>query len=136
MKQLARQDSHKAAVLAIAWDVDSPQGVDRLFRNAWRVVPDPDTYEFVRTPEYQAKLFWHSGYFAGDCDDAATMGASILCALNQSCWLTAIRRYGELDYSHVYVSCLTAYGPLDIDPIVPPDKLPIADVIHSMRVDV
>jgi hypothetical protein len=64
------------------------------------------------------------------------MGASVLCALNWPCWLTAIRRYGEIDFSHVYVSCLTAYGQLDIDPIVPADKMPIADVMDSMRVDV
>lgn len=100
------------------------------------MVPDPEEFEFVRSPQFQAEEYFDSGYLQGDCDDAATFAAGLLCAIGYPCKLIAIRRPHDSDFSHVY--CSAREGPylVDIDPIVPAHRMPIplSEIIETMEV--
>jgi hypothetical protein len=91
----------------------------------WRVVPDPDEYEFVRAPKLQAEQYFASGTLEGDCDDSATLAACLLTALNCPCALIAIRRPNETEFSHVWTRATECGFNVDIDPIVPAYRMPI-----------
>jgi len=98
------------------------------------VVPDPDEYEFVRAPKLQAEIYLESGTLEGDCDDASTLSACLLRALRWPCVITAIRRPGEADFSHVFTTAYEAGYRVDIDPIVPVYRMPITDIVEVMQV--
>jgi hypothetical protein len=65
-----------------------------------------------------------SGRFEGDCDDAATLAASVLTALGYPVLLVAVRMPTDPEFSHVFAR-VPFRPPLDIDPIVPAEHLPI-----------
>ena len=75
---LALRDQAHPAVRQAADQLGSPAALDEFFRAAWRIVPDPDYVEFISSPARQLALFSERGYLSGDCDDAATLAASIL----------------------------------------------------------
>jgi transglutaminase-like putative cysteine protease len=103
----------------------SPVYIDQFFRLTWSVVPDPDEYEFIRAPRLQAETFLQTGRLEGDCDDAATLAASMLRSLNWPCVLIAIRRPNDTDFSHVWCAAVENGVQVDIDPIVPAYRMPI-----------
>lgn len=100
----------------------------------WQVVPDPDEYEFVRAPKYQAEFYFENGFLEGDCDDASVLSSSILAALGWSNVMTAIRRHGEVEFSHVFTTAYENGYRVDIDPIVPAYRMPIRDIVEIMQV--
>lgn len=102
----------------------------------WEVVPDPEEYEFVRAPKLQAEQYFDSGYLQGDCDDASTLASSLLCVVGWPHRITAIRRPGQEDFSHVFTSAYDSGYLIDIDPIVPAYRMPIpqSEIVERMEV--
>lgn len=109
--------------------------MDLWFRDNWVVVPDPENAEYVREPAWLLRFSRQCGPLAGDCDDAATLAASILHALSWPCRFVAIRLPSEKEFSHVFLRCPTWAGDLDIDPIVPAHLLPITGIAEQMELD-
>jgi hypothetical protein len=120
MRRLAVNDARSGEVQALAVSLPDPYTLDNWLRRVWEIVPDPSFAEFVRSPAYMIR----SGRFEGDCDDAATLAASVLTALGYPVLLVAIRLLSEPEFSHVFAR-VPSRPPLDIDPIVPTEHLPI-----------
>jgi len=119
MRNLARRDARSSEVLALARECRDPWGLDQWLRQTWHIVPDPSEAEYIQSPAYQIRC----GGFAGDCDDAATLAASVLIVFQVPAFFFAVRQPSEEEFSHVFVR-VPAYG-LDIDPIVPAYQIPI-----------
>lgn len=79
-----------------------------LARN-FRFVRDPIGVELLRDPEYQLRQWMTNGFIAGDCDDAAILGAALAKANGIGARFVAVgfRRNGPL--VHVY-TLLTGRG--------------------------
>lgn len=131
---LARQDCNLPIIVNLARQYPSPLYIDQFFRLAWRIVPDPDEYEFIRAPQFQAEFYLDNGYLEGDCDDASTLASCLLNSLGWPNVITAIRRPGEVDFSHVFTTAYEGDLRIDIDPIVPVYRMPIKDIIEVMQV--
>ena len=120
--------------MELASQYPSPVHIDQFFRLIWEVVPDPEEYEFVRAPKFQAEFYFETGRLEGDCDDASVLSACLLTALQWPSIITAIRRPGEIEFSHVFTSAIESGVQVDIDPIVPVYRMPIRDIAEVMQV--
>ena len=69
---------------------------------------------------------------AGDCDDAATLGAAIALAAGWPAEFVAIRNLAESEFSHVFLRA----GGMDIDPIVPESEMPIQGLFETIQMEV
>lgn len=139
MRDLALRDRHQPEIIQLANQLGHPPGVDAFLRAVWQVVPDPEDIEYISSPVHQVRLFASKQRFVGDCDDAATMAACLLAALDWPCTLVALRNPGKADFEHVWCRApLLEYGPwdCDIDPIVPADMLPLAGYEELLEVTV
>lgn len=134
MRRLCLQDRTAPEIVELASSFPTPILVDQLFRQVWVIVDDPEGYEYIRAPRQQARDFLSTGTLQGDCDDASTLSACLLSALGYPAIITAIRRVGEPEFSHVYTSAYEDGVRVDIDPIVPVCKMPIMDTIERMQV--
>ncbi len=105
-----------------ALQLGSPENINAYIRSRWVVVPDPPEAEFVMGPDLQLCQEMQNGYLYGDCDDSATLAASLLFTLGFPCWFIAGRLPGEVEFSHVWTRTV---GNLDIDPIVQESQLPL-----------
>ena len=121
MRNLARNDARTDEVQELAAYLADPYTLDFWLRRYWRIVPDPPDAELVRSPAYVIRC----RCFEGDCDDAATLAASVLTALGYRSCLIAIRQMAEPEFSHVFTRVLSVNPPLDIDPIVPAEHMPV-----------
>lgn len=120
MRNLARRDAGSEGITALAMYLQEPYTLDSWLRQHWAIVPDPPEAEYVRSPAYMVDC----GCFQGDCDDAATLAASVLTALGYPVLLVAIRQSYEAEFSHVFAR--VPMFSLDIDPIVPPERMPVS----------
>jgi hypothetical protein len=136
MQRLAYQDRTEPAVLSLADQYPTPTSIDDFFRAVWRVVPDPDDCEYIRAPKHQAEFYFANGYLEGDCDDASTLSACLLSAVGWPAVITAIRRPGDADFSHVFTSAMENGVRVDIDPIVPAQMIPITDIAERMTINI
>lgn len=118
MRNLARNDSRSAEVQRVAFTLGNPWQLDVWLRSVWEIVPDPEDAEFVRAPVFTLRCG-----LQGDCDDAATLVASILRAMHWPSLLVAVRMPVDKDFSHVFTRVPGI--DLDIDPIVPMEHMPI-----------
>ena len=121
-------------VLQLANALQNPVDIDAYLRFFWRIVPDPIGFEFVRAPELQLQIADRSGgILRGDCDDAATLAASLLYALQWPCYVVALRPPGSSEFAHVFCRVpLNGGVNLDIDPIMPEGELPIRGFAEMM----
>ena len=120
MRNLARKDSITPEVQAAAYMFPAAEVLERWMRDYWAVVDDPPDAEYILSPAFMIRC----GFFAGDCDDAATFAASILSAMRIRCQFVAVRVGLDSDFSHVWCR-VPGLKVLDIDPIVPPERMPI-----------
>jgi hypothetical protein len=104
----------------MAMAIRDPWTLDQWLRQNWAIVPDPPEAEYIRSPVHMVQC----RLFQGDCDDAATLAASVLTALGYPVLLVATRQHYETDFSHVFAR--VPLMNLDIDPIVPPERMPIS----------
>jgi transglutaminase-like putative cysteine protease len=118
MRNLARNDARSPEIRSLAIALQNPWGLDVWLRESWTITPDPVDVEYVRAPNFALQCGME-----GDCDDAATLAASILLAMRWPAVFIATRQATETDFSHVFVRVLGIN--LDIDPIVPEQYLPI-----------
>jgi transglutaminase-like putative cysteine protease len=114
--------------------LQNPPGIERYIRQLWRIVPDPPDAEYIRAPELQLKEGAINGFFQGDCDDSAVLAAALLAAGDWPAVLTAIRMPNESEYSHVWARSVFNSVYIDIDPIVPAEKLPITNFAQALHV--
>lgn len=142
MRDLAATGSRTPEIESLAVQIGDPFTLENWIRQVWVFVPDPDFAEYVKSPTLQIQealdRYAHTGqlHFTGDCDDAATLAASILSALQYPNWLTAIRLPGNPEFEHVYTTALVGDFELAIDPVVPREQMPIQNVEEVMEVDV
>lgn len=122
MRQLALMDSQSPQIQSLARSIFSPIALDDWLRQIWIPAPDPPGIEFIVAPERRLAF----NHFSGDCDDAATLAAALLVAMNWSADLVAIRIHGQPEYSHVFARTYLDDFPFDIDPIVAKPYLPHA----------
>jgi hypothetical protein len=136
MRRLARQDSNKEAISWFLSQVGNPDSLDDCLRSVWQYVKDPPGVEYIASPDLQIvrALQQHreTGRFVlwGDCDEAATLAASLLFYCGVPCCLVAIRMAGDIEFSHVFVR--TARG--DIDPTVAAAMLPLWNYEEALEV--
>lgn len=121
-------------IQSLALQFPSPLLIDQLFRQVWEIVPDPSDREYIRAPQLQAAEFYSTGFLQGDCDDASTLAACLLVCLGWPCVITAIRRPGDENFSHVFTSASENGYRVDIDPVVPEYLLPIRDIEEAAHV--
>lgn len=139
MRELARKDSLLPEVQQLAFWLGSPVAVESFLREHWVFRPDPPEAEYIEGAPYQLSQFWERGYFAGDCDDASTMAATLVHSIGWPCSFLAYRLPGASQFSHVNVLCPGALGyaaDLEIDPVTPRDRLPIVEVDEVMEVHI
>jgi len=132
MRVLARQASQTPEVRSLALELESPQNLDRWFRRYWKPVPDPPDAEWITTPLRHLQWYWNVAMMAGDCDDAATLGAAIALAAGWPAEFVAIRNLAESEFSHVFLRA----GGMDIDPIVPESEMPIQGLFETIQMEV
>ncbi len=84
--------------------------------SVFRFVPDPRGVETLRTPLYQLREIHDVGAVAGDCDDAAILGAALGMAVGIAASFRVVRFRPGADYAHVF-TILTprAGGAIDLD---------------------
>ena len=122
----------------------SPPGIDSFLRSVWVIEDDPVLAEYVRAPTLQMAIYKQTGRFRGDCDDASTLAAALLGALEWPAQFIAIRMSDSPEFSHVFVRApMLEYAPdeaprmeFDIDPIVPATELPLKGFAEEMRLDI
>jgi hypothetical protein len=139
MRELVRRDSRLGEIQQLAFWLGSPIAIDSFLRGLWMVRPDPLDAEYIESPAYQFAQWQERGYFAGDCDDAATMAAALLHALGFPCSLIAYRPEGSSEFAHVNVHCPSGVAfaeDLTIDPVTPLDRLPIRGAAELMEVHI
>lgn len=119
MRNLALRDSTSEEIQYMAQACPDPFTLDAWLRENWIIIPDPPEAEYILSPALMVRCH----FFAGDCDDSATLAASILSAMGFHSQLVAIRVSGEEDFSHVFVRVPWL---LDIDPIVPAHLMPVS----------
>jgi hypothetical protein len=136
-------DSQTPEVRQAAVILGDPLTLDQWLRHGWHFEKDPEDYEFVRSPALQLRqAAVNGGVLTGDCDDAATLAASILVAMRWPCRFVAIRQRTQREFSHVFLR-VPLFGAADssafqwdIDPIVPADSLPLAGDFELMTLSV
>jgi transglutaminase-like putative cysteine protease len=92
-------------------DYDS---IDGFLRSVFRYRSEND--EIVRTPDFMLNDLETLGYLEGDCDDIATLSASMLKTAGYPARLTAIKSTGPEEYDHVFAEAQVMGGwvPMDI----------------------
>jgi len=123
-------------VRSLAEQLGNPLAVEHWLRENWVVIPDPEEAEYIQQPGWLLRFSRQCGALGGDCDDAATLAASLLVSISWPCRFVAIRLPHEEEFSHVFLRCSIGWKDLDIDPIVPYELLPIHGVAERMELHV
>jgi transglutaminase-like putative cysteine protease len=103
----------------------------------WRYVDDPQGHELLVSPEKLLRDYQRLGYIAGDCDEAAILGAALGRAVGFAARFTVLAFEGSDDgqYEHVYASLLTSDG-TEVTLDVTKPAGPVPAVSRSLSVDV
>lgn len=133
MVQLARQYQKDMGVVQLSRDLTDPlpqkdfsgelEALQRFVRDCIRYVRDPEDVELVQTPKATLETA------RGDCDDKATLLASLLKSIGFPTRFVAVGIAGG-PYSHVYVEARLGTRWIPLETIVegaepgwsPPDK--------------
>lgn len=107
-------DSHEQARVIRAWLAS------RLI-----FARDPVGWEVLADPRFHLQTIAERGSVRGDCDDAATLGATIAAAVGIQSELVAVAfRAPNAPFQHVYAVLRTGRGPVDLDTTRPPRTAP------------
>jgi hypothetical protein len=138
MRDLVQRDSQSPKIQQLAFYLGSPAAIDDFLRSTWIVKPDPIEAEYIESPVFQIEQFEDRGFFAGDCDDAATMAGALLHALGWPFSFIAYKMAGAAEFSHVNVRVPGAGSwlaeDLEIDTTTPLNQLPIRGAVELMEV--
>lgn len=81
-----------------------------------RFVRDPKGVELLTTPRQLLADIQHRSYTMGDCDDAATLSATLLTCIGFPCRFEAVAFFSpKAPYQHVYTVCSFPGGEMDMD---------------------
>lgn len=94
--------------------------------------PDPQGYELVRTPTYLLETIQDNGYAFGDCDDVATLGASLGMAVGFPARFVLLGFSPRGPFSHVFTELVTPNGPTELDTTAPA-QFPTGLMIHKQK---
>lgn len=96
-----------------------------------RFVRDPNGVELLTLPRTLLKEIIARSYTSGDCDDAATLSASLLVAVGFPCRFEAVAFFSkDAPYQHVYTVAEFPGGEMDMDTTRPSG---IADIQPSRK---
>lgn len=111
----ASQDERFREALRVVFNGGIPSlgGLEEWVRGHY--VYQPETVEIVRTPQFSLQEILNDGWFAGDCDDAATFIAAVLKTYGYPAEFLAIRYSHPTEFEHV----LVLSGSFVLDPTVP-----------------
>jgi hypothetical protein len=138
MAALARQDQAAPSLQWLSGEIRYCGSIDSALRALWRYEKDPPGVEYVASPDLQivraCAEYEETGVFNlwGDCDEAATLAASLLLFFGAPARLVAIRKDGDVEFSHVFLR----WSGGDIDPTVPAEMLPLWDYAEQIELDV
>lgn len=116
MANLARQGARERVLrseIQIKFALMGLEQIDTVIRAAFRYRSEFE--EVVRTPLFMWEHWKTRGWFEGDCDDVATMYATILLAMGLPNIRFVAIRYSSPEFQHVYVECCDG---LTFDPTV------------------
>lgn len=115
MAQLARQAAVDPSIRDRAAQLISGCGRDYRCQDfalmGWvssrmRYVNDPEHVETINHPvTWTERRIRQNGFVYGDCDDMSTYLASLLKAVGHNPTLTAIARFKDQPFHHVYIVC-------------------------------
>lgn len=120
MRRVATRGAHAPAVIALARQIRArPHPLEALY--AWakdhvRFRRDPPGVEEVRLPRFMLEDIARQGYAEGDCDDLATLLASILLAAGFTPFLAVVGRRASGPYEHVFAGVLIGGRLYSLDP--------------------
>ena len=101
----------------------------------WRFVRDPAGVELIRSPQRLLDGFSRDGYIAGDCDDAAILGASLGKAIGLPARFMVLGFPATKGaFSHVFNEVWTGRRWLDFDVTRPPGASPVPSRVKMVRV--
>lgn len=107
--------------------------------SVWRFVSDPLDRELLITPDELLNSLARDGYIAGDCDEAAVLGAALAKAIGFRVVIYALAFPDDNEqgdrYQHVYASILTDAGP-EVSLDVTRPRGPVPPVMRTMFVEV
>jgi transglutaminase-like putative cysteine protease len=106
--------------------------------SVWRFVDDPRDRELLVTPDELLQSFERDGVIAGDCDEAAVLGAALAKAVGFQVCLYALafpddNPQGD-KFQHVYAAILTDDG-LEVSLDVTRPRGPVPTVTRIMQVE-
>lgn len=85
-------------------------GIRSWLLRVWRFVDDPAETELLRDPEHLLREYFTRGRVAGDCDEAAILGAALGKAIGLGAQFTVYAFSDTATYAHVFASLLTSDG--------------------------
>lgn len=95
----------------------NPQEIDNYVRSTLHYLHEP--YEIVHTPINTYEQISQHGFFIGDCDDASTFIATLLCIAGYPTRFVVIRTDEQnKDFQHVYVEFFDGQHWYSVDPTV------------------
>lgn len=94
--------------------------------------PDPVGHELLRTPMYLLKQIQRDGYTWGDCDDVATLGATLGMSAGLPARFVLLGFRPNAPFSHVFTELDTPQGWLELDTTAP-TQFPEGLVIHKRK---
>lgn len=88
----------------------------------FRYVRDPRNVELLQSPARMLEEIDTYGYFAGDCDEASILTATLCTAVGIRCELHAVSFRVGRPLSHVFAVAYPERGaPVDLDIVRPPE---------------
>lgn len=85
--------------------------IKNFLERVWRFVDDPTDRDLFVTPDEALRRYQETGYIAGDCDEAATLGAALGRAVGMNAQFV-VYFFDHIDPSgqHVFAVLLTDDG--------------------------
>lgn len=135
MAQLALQGARGEDVAALARDLATggPERIRQWLAGAFSFKPDPEGIELLRTPRVLLQDWDSTGEAAGDCDDAAILGASLAVASGYPVRFVVLGFDPHGPYGHVYAEAWNGSRWVDFD-VTRPFQFPRGLRVHRRSI--
>lgn len=101
----------------------------------WRFVDDPADRDLLTSPDWLLAQYQQHGIIAGDCDEAAVLGAALGKSIGLAVQLVVIGFPPDDHFSHVYAVLLTDDGQgVSLDVTRPRGPVPAPTRVSSVDV--
>lgn len=115
MERMARAGSCTEPVRRLAAGLRTVSNLRRFLAASVRFEFDPPGHELVVHPAMMVEEIERDGYTAGDCDDVATLGASLALALGLRVRFALVRFEPGGEFLHVYTEVGSGAGWAELD---------------------